>query len=108
MWASLIPLILAKIFSDNLARFIALKTVLATLFIVVLPIVLNNFVYELLEYLFESVSSAPYDSLPDLTFSLSGLAGWFAAQIYLPDALNVILSAFAFRLFLNHIPFLRV
>lgn len=106
--AGLLSVLLGKILTDNLLRFIATKTLLATLFIVVLPIVLNNFVYELVSYALDMASSVDSSSLPDLTLSFTGLAGWFASNLYLPDALSVVISAVSVRVFLNHIPFLRL
>ena len=100
--------LLTKILSDNLARYIAYKTLLATLFVVVLPIVLNNFLYSLLEIAFSYASSLNSQNLPQITLQITGLAGWFFSNLYLPDALSVVLSAISLRVFLNHIPFLRV
>ncbi len=106
--AGLLAVLLGKILTDNLLRFIATKTLLATLFVVVLPIVLNNFVYEIIEYAVNIASSVNSASLPDLTLNLTGLAGWFASNLYLPDALSVVISAVSVRVFLDHIPFLRL
>ena len=55
---SLFGVFLTKLLTDNLARYIATKAVLVTLFVVVLPIVLNNFIYSLLEIAFNQVSSS--------------------------------------------------
>jgi len=105
---AILSLLFGRLLTDNLARYIATKTVLVTLFVVVLPIVLNNFVYKLLEYAVNTASSVNPSSLPDLTLSLTGLAGWFFSNLYLPDALTVVLSAVSVRVFLDHIPFLRL
>ncbi len=105
---ALIAMLAGKLLTDNLLRFIAMKTVLATLFIVVLPVILNNFVYEIIEYAINLASSTPTSGLPSLTLNLTGLAGWFFANLYLPDALTVVISAVSVRVFLDHIPFLRL
>ncbi len=106
--AGLFSILIGKILTDNLLRFAATKTLLATLFIVVLPVVLNNFVYSLLEYAFNLAGTVNPSSLPSLTLSFTGLAGWFFSNLYLPDALSVVLSAVSVRVFLDHIPFLRL
>ncbi len=106
---ALFSLILGKILTDNVARFIAQKTILTTLFVVVLPVVLNNFVYALLDYAMSTINqNINSANLPSLTLQLTGLAGWFFQNLYLVDALNVVLSAVSVRVFLSHIPFLRL
>ncbi len=104
----LLAVILGKILTDNLSRWIAQKVLLTTLFITVLPIVLNNFLYEVIQYAINIASTVDPQGLPSLTLQLSGLAGWFFSNLYLPDAFSVILSAVSVRVFLNHIPFLRL
>ena len=107
---ALLGALLTKILSDNLARYVALKTVLVTLFVGVLPVVLNNFVYSLLEIAINYATSlnGQATNLPQIALQITGLAGWFATNLYLPDALSVVLSAVSVRVFLNHIPFLRL
>jgi len=98
--------VIAKIFADNSLRFIALKTVLSTLFIFVLPVVINNLIYKLMEIAFSLVLEIHLPSL-QTSFSFSGLAGWFVAVLRLPEALSVVLSAVSYRIAINSIPFLK-
>lgn len=107
---ALFGVLLTKLLSDNLARYIATKAVLITLFVGVLPVILNNFVYSLLQIAMDYASNlnGQADSLPQIALQLTGLAGWFFSNLYLPDALSVIFSAISIRVFLNHIPFLRL
>lgn len=105
---ALLAYFLGKILTDNLSRWIAHKILLTTLFITVLPIVLNNFLYEIIGYAIDLSSTVNPQSLPDLTLSFTGLAGWFFSNLYLPDAFSVIFSAISVRVLLNHIPFLRL
>lgn len=107
---ALLGVFLTKLLTDNLARYLATKAVLTTLFVVVLPVVLNNFVYGLLEIAIEYATTlnGQAQNLPQIVLQLTGLAGWFFANLYLPDALSVVLSAVSIRVFLNHIPFLRL
>ncbi len=105
---SLLVALLEKIFADNVLRFIAIKTILTTLFVVVLPVVLNNLLYEILSYAMDIASSVNPNDLPSIVLNLTGLAGWFFTELYLVDALTVVLSAVSVRVFLNHIPFLRL
>ena len=98
---------LSKIFADNVARYIALKAVLATLFITVLPIVLNNFVYALLSIALNHVSSLTPPNLQSV-ISFDGFAGWLIQILRIPDAFSVLVSCMSYRVALNSIPFVRV
>lgn len=98
--------LIAKILADNSLRFLALKTVLSTLFILVLPVVINNIIYRLLEIAFSLVLDIDVPSI-QTSFSFSGLAGWFVAVLRLPEAVSVVLSAVSYRIAINSIPFLK-
>jgi len=98
--------ILARVFADNSLRFFALKTVLSSLFIFVLPVVINNIIYKLLEIAFSLVLEINVPAI-QTSFSFSGLAGWFVAVLRLPESLSVVLSAVSYRIAINSIPFLK-
>ena len=106
---ALFGFLVTKLLTDNLLRFIATKALLVTLFVVVLPIILNNFVYELLSLAMSAVNDfSTYGDLPPLVAQFTGLAGWFLQVLRIPDAFSVVISALSVRVFLDHIPFLRL
>lgn len=90
-------------------HFLATKIILTTLFITVLPIILNNFVAKLLEVSIDIVSThlGSYDT-SNLFLQFTGLAGWLITTLKLDTAFSVIVSAIALRFTLNLIPFVRV
>ncbi|RUM32534.1 MAG: hypothetical protein DSY42_00690 [Aquifex sp.] len=105
---ALLSQLLAYIFNNDVARFIALKTLLVTLFIVALPIVLNNFLYELIDLLYTFMSSHINESGSSFVVRFTGLTAWLLSVLKIPDAFSVIMSAVMVRVTLDHIPFLRV
>lgn len=101
--------VLSYLFNLIVNNFLATKIILTTLFIVVLPIILNNFVAELLQTAMNMVSQNlnNYDG-SNLLLQFTGLAGWFIQTLKLDSAFSVIVSAIALRFTLNLIPFVRV
>ena len=104
---ALLGAVLSRIFADASLRFVAFKVVLATFFISVLPVVLNNLIYELLEISLSLVGSITPPNLQTV-LSYDGLTGWLLATLRIPEALSVVLSAVSYRLTLNMIPFVRL
>jgi len=96
----------ARIVGVSALRFIALKVVLWTLCVSVLPIVIYNVfsymvgeVFGLIEDMVEGSSIESY------VLEFTGLGGWLANTLNLPEAFALILSACIFRMTLNMIPF---
>ena len=100
--------IIAKVFSDNVLRWIAFKAIMLFLFVIILPLVFNNFLCDLLQMMFGIVSdnSGGLNSF-NPTFSMSDLAGWFANCFRLTECMAVIVSAMVCKVTLKQIPLLR-
>lgn len=99
----------ARIFSDKILSWIALKAILVFLCIVVMPILLNNFLYDLIEIVmnFANSQSASGSSLNG-SMTFSGLLGWLIASFRLPECLSVLISALVLRVCLSMVPFVRL
>lgn len=98
----------AKMLADRVLMWIAIKALLLTLFILVLPVVLKNFFIWILEFINEIIMSKISDTdLQASMIQLTGLAGYMGNLMKLPQCFNVILSAVAVRITLNFIPFIR-
>jgi hypothetical protein len=100
---------LGKIIASETARIIALKVILYAFFSVVLPIVLVNVFYEVVDsFLTESLASSGGFTSSSRTFSLTGLAGFFASALRLPEIFTVLMGALACKISLRMIPFVKV
>lgn len=96
-----------RLFGLMVANVVATKVILGTLFIIILPIIINNILYELMETVFASVTSFAGDHAPDMpsVITFSGLAGYLASQLGVIDAMSVVLSAMGIRFAMSWIPF---
>ena len=97
-----------KIFADKVLGWIALKSILVFFFITVVPLVLNNFIYDLIEIImnFATSQTSGVSSL-DGAMTFSGFLGWLISTFRLPECLSVLISALCLRLSLSMIPFVR-
>lgn len=99
----------AKIFTDKVLGYIAMKAILVFLFVTIVPLILNNFLYDIMEILFNFSSSQTSGAgTINGAMSFSGLAGYLVAQFKLPECLSVVVSALTLRVALQMIPFVRV
>lgn len=98
----------ASTMGDNLIRFVAGKAILSTLFIVVIPLLLNNFMYDLIEVSMGFLNQNANASGVSGAMSFSGLAAYFIYLLKVPECMSVLVSAIVLRVSLNHVPFLRV
>lgn len=90
-------LIFVRVQALALSHFLATKIVMGALFVSVLPVVLNNLVYDLVEIVINVISGV---ELPVGNVSISefgGLGGWLLVNLKVVDAMNMILSAVAYR-----------
>jgi len=88
----------AEFLSSSVARFLAMKLLLTTLFIVVLPIVLNNFLYFVVHLAISHINSAFSSSgVHSYVLHLAGLAGYIAMHLQLTSLVSVLLTAVALR-----------
>ncbi len=83
----------------------AIKIFFITLIVVVLPIVLNNFLYKFLEMSFTLIDSYFPQDTSNLIFQLSGVAAYLSSQLGLVDAFNIMLSFLAAKFVLSMVPF---
>ena len=91
-----------------LAKFIATKAFLIGLFYIGLPILvynfLLNFIIEFIDYGMQYIADA---NVSELAIQFTGMGGWIANQIMLPQAFAVFMSFLAIRFVMRFIPFLK-
>jgi hypothetical protein len=97
----------ASLVGQTVVRFAAWKLVIWTIVVVVLPIVLNNFIHSLLSDAISLVNSYSGSS-SSMVVQLSGLAGWFATYLRIPEGFSILISAIVFRITIKLIPFIRL
>lgn len=98
-----------KIFADNILKWIATKAILTTLAVVILPIILNNFLWDIVDLMLTIVT----DQIGGYSFGnqiidVTGLAAWFFQKFKIVESFSVIMGAVGIRVALNLIPFVRV
>lgn len=99
----------AKVFTDKVLSWVALKVLLVALFTVVVPIILNNFVYDIMEIVFNFAGGqAAGASSMTGSMSFTGFLAWLIEQFQLAQCLAVFVSALLLRLCLSMIPFVRL
>ncbi len=99
--------IFTRLFGLMCANVLATKVILGTLFIVILPIIINNVIYDLMETVFETVQTYAQANSPEMppSVGLTGLGAYMATELGLIDALSIVLSAVTLRFALTWIPF---
>lgn len=99
---------LAKIFTDKVLAYVAMKVILVGLFTLVVPIVLNNVLYDLMEIImnFANTQSGSASSFSG-TMSFSGFAAYLIETFRISECLSVLVSALILRTSLKMIPFVR-
>lgn len=100
---------IAKTFADKILGWIAFKAVMVFLFITVVPLLLNNFLYDIIKIMMDFASGqAAGASALDGHMTFSGFLAWLIECFRLPEALSVMVSALVLRLVLSMIPFVRL
>ena len=85
-----------EMLSSSVVQFIAFKILLTTLFVIVLPLVLQNLFCKILEIFHNKMLATIGD--PQATIvQLSGLAAFFAEHLQLPLVISILLGAVATR-----------
>lgn len=79
------------------ARFIALKIFLTTVFVLVLPIVLNNFLVSILTSVVNKAGSVVSTGAQSHVMQLTGLSAYFADLLNLPLCVSILLGAVSVR-----------
>jgi hypothetical protein len=99
----------ASFFASKTAEALALKIILTALFMVILPIVLNNVFYDIMESLLTAANEKVGDTgTTSAVLQLSGLAAFLASHLRLPEALSIIITGVTTKVTLRLIPFVRV
>lgn len=90
---------LASTFSASVLRFVAYKVLGFTLFAVILPIVLNNFVYKMMGHAMQLATDvqSQYGLQSGFIIQFTGLGAWFATYLRIPEGIALIMSAVLFR-----------
>jgi len=104
---ALVSAAIANLINFFVKYHLATKIILSTLFITILPIVLWNLIYDLMDLIFNIVKSL---LPPQTNLSLDSLsfACWFLHTFRLVEALSVVITASITRLVLSLIPFVGV
>lgn len=97
----------AALFSTTAAYFTAIKAVLVTLMMVILPIIFKNLLAWFVTGLLSLVTTYTGGATSTIV-SLGGVAAYLANGMGLPAAFAVILAAVATKFTLKLIPFVRL
>lgn len=99
--------IFARLFTLMVNNYIATKIILGALFIVILPIILNNFIYYLLSDIFTSVEGYTQGVDPGIanTVTFTSLGAYMVEQLGILSAFSIIINAITCRWVLSWIPF---
>ena len=81
--------------SSSATKFLVLKGMLLFLFVTILPVVLNNLIYKIMEIFMNKAASAAtaFNSGTSPIVNLTGVGAYIATQIGLPEAVAIVLSA---------------
>jgi hypothetical protein len=101
-----------KFISSNIVRFLALKILLISLFVVLLPLVFRNFISWLFEVLFTLVMNFLPEAGPGgqetITIQLMNVGAYLAGEFQVSLCLSILISAVTTRFILSLIPGVRI
>lgn len=106
---TLIGSVFARVLADKVVGWVAMKAILVFLFITIVPLLLNNFLYDIIEIMMNFASGQAGGATAlngDMTFT--GFMAWLIECFRLPEALSLLISALVLRLILSMIPFVRL
>lgn len=95
----------AKTLVDRVLFFLAIKALLIALFVILVPIVFNNFIGSLLEEALTYLNNVAVDGDWGGVVEFTGVFGWLLDCFQIPAAFSVFVSAVQLRLLLKMIPF---
>lgn len=97
---------IAKTIVDKVIMFLAIKAILSFLFIIIVPIILNNLLYDLLEIIKNyMISATAGTSNFDGAMSFNGILAWLNDCFQISSCISIIVGAMQFRLVISMIPF---
>ena len=82
-------------------RFAAKKVLISSAIMVLLPIALWNFLYKVMDWTLTYINTSMSGSVSTTVLELSGLAGYIATHLQLPQVVSVLLSALVLHLTLR-------
>jgi len=88
-----------------LVAYTAVKLFFIGLVVLVLPVVLNNLLYALLEKSMTLINQYTPTGQENLVFELTGIAAYLSAQLGLVDCFNIMMGFVTAKLALSMIPF---
>lgn len=103
----------ARLFVAIQMHYTATKIVLVTLIMIILPIIINNLIYDILEVFLKyanDVASSQSSNMPQVlggVIQFTGLAGYLLSCFKIPEAFSVVISAIAVSFVLRSIPLVR-
>lgn len=99
---------LAKVFTVETLRFLAWRAFILFIVFVCLPVVLYNVGVDLIFALIaQAMDYTGTLGFSELTIQLTGIAGYIANEINLPQCFSIYMTAIATRFAMGFIPFLR-
>lgn len=98
----------AKIFTDKILQWVAIKLVLTTLFIVILPIVLNNLMYDVMNMVMQIANTQTSGATFDGHMSFTGLGAYLITKFKIAECISVISGGLLMRLSMSMIPFIKL
>lgn len=107
----LIPLVgtwLARTVTLDVLKMVALKAILMSIVITVLPVVANNFLIDIMQGAFTQLTSIVSPQNLDVSLQFSNLTAWLMEKTRLVECFSVIIGAISTRWAINAIPFLRI
>lgn len=100
---------MVALISRLLGSVFTLKFFMSGVMMTILAVVLYNLcvttIQEVFNFAIEQIGQAGVGSVSNP--SITGFAGWFLAQVKLPECLSVIISAVSIKFILRKIPFLK-
>ncbi len=104
---ALISAAIANVINFFVKYHLATKIILSTLIITILPVVLWNLIYDLMDIVFSIVQSL-LPTNANLSLQPLSFACWFFHTMKIVEALSVVISASITRMVLSMIPFIGV
>ena len=99
----------ASLVGYSAVRFTAWKLVIYTLTVTILPIVLTNLIYTIIEIALTLADDVQGSyGLSSVVVQFTGISAWFATHLMIPEGISILLSALTARLALKMIPFVRL
>jgi hypothetical protein len=101
--------ILGKVLGDKVLGWVAMKGLMIFLFVTIVPLVLNNFLYDIIQIVMNFASGqASGAGALNGSMTFTGFGAWLMECFRLSEALSVLISALCLRVVLSMIPFVRL